>query len=216
MRLLQVDKAVGSSKGLSRWLKHQNRRLTGKMLGIGDGANDVAMIQAADVGIGIMGKEGRQASLLAHLAAAMLPEISPSHACLFSNLAAHTFLAAMVPLQVGPGPEEQHIVLFKQAPHTLQPGRCCGVLHLTEVLHCCPEALTEHPSCRLSTILTTPSPSSASWFGFCWCMGTCHPTGGCSVPTAQTLSQQECRCLDASFASDAQSHAPWNNLQAQH
>eukprot|EP00891_Asterochloris_glomerata_P000836 jgi/Astpho2/836/Aster-00685 len=90
-----VDKAVGSSKGLSRWLKHQNRRLTGKMLGIGDGANDVAMIQAADVGIGIMGKEGRQASLLAHLAAAMLPEISPSHACLFSNLAAHTCLAAM-------------------------------------------------------------------------------------------------------------------------
>jgi len=31
------------------------------MLSIGDGANDVAMIQAADVGIGIMGKEGRQA-----------------------------------------------------------------------------------------------------------------------------------------------------------
>ena len=33
----------------------------GRMLAIGDGANDVAMIQAADVGIGIMGKEGRQA-----------------------------------------------------------------------------------------------------------------------------------------------------------
>jgi P-type E1-E2 ATPase len=31
------------------------------MLSIGDGANDVAMIQAADIGIGIMGKEGRQA-----------------------------------------------------------------------------------------------------------------------------------------------------------
>lgn len=31
------------------------------MLAIGDGANDVAMIQAADVGVGIMGKEGRQA-----------------------------------------------------------------------------------------------------------------------------------------------------------
>ena len=27
-----------------------------------DGANDVAMIQTADVGIGIMGKEGRQAT----------------------------------------------------------------------------------------------------------------------------------------------------------
>ncbi|CAG7663738.1 unnamed protein product [Allacma fusca] len=32
---------------------------------IGDGGNDVAMIQAADVGIGIEGKEGRQASLAA-------------------------------------------------------------------------------------------------------------------------------------------------------
>lgn len=32
---------------------------------IGDGGNDVSMIQAADVGVGIMGKEGRQASLAA-------------------------------------------------------------------------------------------------------------------------------------------------------
>lgn len=31
------------------------------MLSIGDGANDVAMLQTADVGVGIMGKEGRQA-----------------------------------------------------------------------------------------------------------------------------------------------------------
>ena len=31
------------------------------MLAIGDGANDVAMIQAAHIGVGIMGKEGRQA-----------------------------------------------------------------------------------------------------------------------------------------------------------
>ena len=31
-------------------------------LGVGDGANDVAMIQAAHVGVGIIGKEGRQAS----------------------------------------------------------------------------------------------------------------------------------------------------------
>jgi len=32
---------------------------------IGDGGNDVSMIQAADVGIGIVGREGRQASLAA-------------------------------------------------------------------------------------------------------------------------------------------------------
>ena len=30
-------------------------------LGIGDGANDVAMIQKADVGVGISGNEGMQA-----------------------------------------------------------------------------------------------------------------------------------------------------------
>ena len=33
----------------------------GRMLAIGDGANDVAMLQSADVGVGIAGKEGRQA-----------------------------------------------------------------------------------------------------------------------------------------------------------
>lgn len=32
---------------------------------IGDGGNDVAMIQKADVGLGIVGKEGMQASLAA-------------------------------------------------------------------------------------------------------------------------------------------------------
>lgn len=32
-------------------------------LSIGDGANDVAMIQAADVGVGIVGEEGRQAAM---------------------------------------------------------------------------------------------------------------------------------------------------------
>lgn len=33
-----------------------------KTCAIGDGANDVNMIQRADVGIGIMGKEGNQAA----------------------------------------------------------------------------------------------------------------------------------------------------------
>jgi len=32
---------------------------------IGDGGNDVGMIQAADVGVGIVGKEGKQAALAA-------------------------------------------------------------------------------------------------------------------------------------------------------
>ncbi|RDB17601.1 putative phospholipid-transporting ATPase IIB [Hypsizygus marmoreus] len=41
--------------------KHTNKRVCC----IGDGGNDVSMIQAADVGVGIVGKEGRQASLAA-------------------------------------------------------------------------------------------------------------------------------------------------------
>ena len=36
-------------------------RPAGRTLAIGDGANDVAMLQAADVGVGVAGKEGRQA-----------------------------------------------------------------------------------------------------------------------------------------------------------
>ncbi|KAI9334592.1 hypothetical protein BDR26DRAFT_908912 [Obelidium mucronatum] len=37
----------------------------GRVCAIGDGGNDVSMIQAADVGVGIVGKEGKQASLAA-------------------------------------------------------------------------------------------------------------------------------------------------------
>ena len=33
------------------------------VLGIGDGGNDVGMIQVADVGVGIVGKQGKQAAL---------------------------------------------------------------------------------------------------------------------------------------------------------
>lgn len=38
-----------------------------RILAIGDGGNDVSMIQQADVGIGIVGKEGKQASLAADI-----------------------------------------------------------------------------------------------------------------------------------------------------
>ena len=45
----------------------QNKRKgeNSAVLGIGDGGNDVGMIQAADVGVGIVGKEGKQAALAA-------------------------------------------------------------------------------------------------------------------------------------------------------
>jgi phospholipid-translocating ATPase len=40
------------------------KKHTGKIvLGIGDGGNDVGMIQVADIGVGIVGKEGKQAAL---------------------------------------------------------------------------------------------------------------------------------------------------------
>ncbi|KAK3719689.1 putative aminophospholipid-translocase [Vermiconidia calcicola] len=45
---------------------HLIRAFTRKRIAcIGDGGNDVSMIQAADVGVGIVGKEGKQASLAA-------------------------------------------------------------------------------------------------------------------------------------------------------
>ncbi len=45
-------------------------QLQGKTLAIGDGANDVAMIQSADVGVGISGQEGMQAVMASDFALA--------------------------------------------------------------------------------------------------------------------------------------------------
>ncbi|EFX04692.1 haloacid dehalogenase-like hydrolase [Grosmannia clavigera kw1407] len=47
---------------MARLIKTYTRK---RVCCIGDGGNDVSMIQAADVGVGIVGKEGRQASLAA-------------------------------------------------------------------------------------------------------------------------------------------------------
>lgn len=57
----EMRKAEGTGSALMKWIRRQNKKVKGKSLAIGDGANDVAMIQAANVGIGIAGKEGRQA-----------------------------------------------------------------------------------------------------------------------------------------------------------
>ena len=46
----------------------KNRFPSKKTLSIGDGANDVAMIMKADVGVGIAGKEGMQAARSADFA----------------------------------------------------------------------------------------------------------------------------------------------------
>ena len=56
--------AVARRRKSGRRSCHQ--KSTGKRVAsIGDGGNDVSMIQAADVGLGLEGKEGRQASLAA-------------------------------------------------------------------------------------------------------------------------------------------------------
>ncbi|KAL1933234.1 hypothetical protein VTP01DRAFT_7324 [Rhizomucor pusillus] len=47
-----------------------------RVLCIGDGGNDVSMIQAANVGIGIVGKEGRQASLAADFSVTQFSHIT--------------------------------------------------------------------------------------------------------------------------------------------
>lgn len=53
------------------------KTFTGKRVAaIGDGGNDVSMIQAADIGVGIVGKEGRQASLAADFSVTLFCHIT--------------------------------------------------------------------------------------------------------------------------------------------
>lgn len=109
----EMAQAAGGRRGLSRWYARYKRRMQGKMLSIGDGANDVAMLQTADVGVGIMGKEGRQAvnnsdyafaqfrwvggkgSILRNLDSAVTsPALSCSGTCSWGRLRAELGLAA--------------------------------------------------------------------------------------------------------------------------
>ena len=58
---------------------------------LGDGGNDVSMIQAADVGIGIVGKEGKQASLAADFSITQFDHVAKlllvsTRAVMFSSL----------------------------------------------------------------------------------------------------------------------------------
>jgi phospholipid-translocating ATPase len=46
-----------------------------KICAIGDGANDVSMLQKADVGVGIMGNEGNQASQFADFGVAQFQDL---------------------------------------------------------------------------------------------------------------------------------------------
>lgn len=50
-------------QGIRKYNKSEGDRVAA----IGDGGNDVGMIQAADIGLGICGKEGKQAALAADI-----------------------------------------------------------------------------------------------------------------------------------------------------
>ncbi|CDS09407.1 hypothetical protein LRAMOSA10767 [Lichtheimia ramosa] len=58
---------------ITRIIRHHTQK---RVLCIGDGGNDVSMIQAANVGIGIVGKEGRQASLAADFSVTQFSHIT--------------------------------------------------------------------------------------------------------------------------------------------
>ncbi|ORZ35078.1 hypothetical protein BCR44DRAFT_1499966 [Catenaria anguillulae PL171] len=83
------------------------KEFTGKRVCcIGDGGNDVSMIQAAHVGVGIVGKEGRQASLAADFSAVFSAIFYFAPIALYQGmlLVGYTTIYTMAPVTVqGPG-----------------------------------------------------------------------------------------------------------------
>ncbi|KAF5017791.1 hypothetical protein F66182_10255 [Fusarium sp. NRRL 66182] len=69
-RASPAQKALLVSTVRSRLKKYRGKQRRGLTLAIGDGANDLAMISASHVGIGISGKEGLQAARVADYAIA--------------------------------------------------------------------------------------------------------------------------------------------------
>ena len=62
MKDFERTKLIESNPWGLQWTGILQNWTSNRVLSIGDGANDVPMIQRADVGVGIVGKEGRQAS----------------------------------------------------------------------------------------------------------------------------------------------------------
>ncbi|VDM72978.1 unnamed protein product [Strongylus vulgaris] len=58
--MADTERRFGITAAVTRLVK---ANVCGAVLAIGDGANDVAMLQEADVGVGISGQEGMQAAL---------------------------------------------------------------------------------------------------------------------------------------------------------
>lgn len=61
----EVTSATSASSRASRWFAKLRRAKAPLTLAIGDGANDLAMLSAAHVGVGISGREGLQAARVA-------------------------------------------------------------------------------------------------------------------------------------------------------
>ncbi|KAM7195758.1 hypothetical protein V8F20_007328 [Naviculisporaceae sp. PSN 640] len=62
---VQLTSATSASSRVSQWLAKLRRAKAPLTLAIGDGANDLAMLSAAHVGVGISGREGLQAARVA-------------------------------------------------------------------------------------------------------------------------------------------------------
>ena len=62
MKAHERSKCIEGKPWGLKWTGVLDHMISNKVLSIGDGANDVPMIQRADIGVGIVGKEGRQAS----------------------------------------------------------------------------------------------------------------------------------------------------------
>ena len=90
------------------FVKRKTKEVT---LAIGDGANDVSMIQAAHVGVGIYGREGTQALSASDYAIGQVNLFSPTH---LKNLQDHPslmFITISVPVFGKTSPGSRYLEL---------------------------------------------------------------------------------------------------------
>ncbi|KAH9256488.1 hypothetical protein BASA81_005403 [Batrachochytrium salamandrivorans] len=90
---LQYDDKSNSNRASRLWSRLRRKKRSQVTLAIGDGLNDVPMIQAAQVGVGISGKEGLQAANNADFSLAQFRFLQSLRAVTEHDLPAETALA---------------------------------------------------------------------------------------------------------------------------